>query len=399
MPRLLPLDYPVRNLARRPLRTALTAGSCALVAALLASTAAFVRGLSSSAASQGREDVGIVLSRVAGLDVLRSTVGAGVAEELSASVDGVARPGGIPAVSPEIHVGTRLRLGPAPPEGAPDPRYEGFVRGVSERAFLVHDAVTIVEGAPPGPGEVLVGRLVPQKLGLPEQRFAIGETLRFENGEFRISGRFAAPGTTIESELWAQVQDLKSLTRRDDVSAVFVRLERPEDFARLDLFTRRRLDLELNAVRSVTYYAELAAWFGPIQALAWVLAAMMAAAAMFGAANTLNAAVQDRVRELATLRAVGYGSPALVLALVQEGVLLAAAGGLVGLAVARFFVEGAAVGIAMGAFPRSASPWALSAWRSARRRCSPPPPPCSRSARSRHSPRRCASRGFPWPPR
>ena len=350
MPRVLPFDYAARNLLRRPLRTALTAGSCALVAALIASTTAFVQGLGGSAASQGREDVGIVLSRVAGTDVLRSTVAAGVAQELAATVRGIARPGGIAAVSPEIHVGTRLRLGPTPRADEVDRVYEGFVRGVTREAFLVHDAVTIVEGTPPGPGEVLVGRLVPARLGVPAERLAVGERVRFENGEFRVSGRFVAPGTTIESELWAPVQDLKSLTRRDDVSALFVRLERPEDMARLELFAHKRLDLELNAIRSSVYYAELAAWFTPIQALAWVLAAMMAAAALFGAANTLNAAVQDRVRELAALRAVGYRGIALVLALAQEGLVLAALGGLVGLVAARLLVEGAAVQIAMGAF-------------------------------------------------
>ena len=344
MPRVLPLDYAARNLLRRPLRTVLTAGSCALVAALLASTAAFVRGLSGSAASQGRDDVGLLLSRVSETDILRSSTAAGLAEEVAAAVAGIARPGGIPAVSPEIHVGTRIRLA-----DDDEPR-DGFVRAVDPRAFLVHDAVTIIDGRPPGPGEVLVGRLVARQLGVPEERLAIGESLRFENGSFRVSGHFAAPGTTIESELWAPLQDLKAQTRRDDLSTVFVRLEQPEALAQLELFARRRLDLELDAVRSSDYYAALAAWFGPIQALAWVLAAMMAAAATFGAANTLNAAVQDRVRELATLRAIGYGAPALVLALVQEGVVLAAAGGLAGVALARFLVEGAAVGIAMGAF-------------------------------------------------
>ena len=350
MARVLPFDYAVRNLLRRPLRTLLTAGSCALVATLIASTTAFVQGLGGSSSSQGREDVGIVLSRASGTDVLRSTVATGVAQELAASIPGIARPGGIAAVSPEIHVGTRLRLGPAPPEGEADPAYVGFVRGVSREAFLVHDAVTIVEGRPPGPGEVLVGRLVPARLGVPAERFAVGEWVRFENGEFRVSGRFVAPGTTIESELWAPVQDLKSLTQRDDVSALFVRLERPEDVARLELFTHKRLDLELSAIRSSVYYAELAAWFTPIQILAWVLAAMMTAAVLFGAANTLNAAVQDRVRELAALRAVGYRGVALVLALVQEGLVLAALGGLIGLVMARLLVEGAAVQIAMGAF-------------------------------------------------
>jgi hypothetical protein len=349
----LPFDYAARNLLRRPLRTALTTASCALVALLLTTTAAFVDGIAGSAASQGRDDVGIVLSRVAGSDVLRSTVGSAVAPEIAAAVDGIARPGGVPAVSPEIHVGTQVRLGPVPSgesSGAPDPTHEGFVRGVTEAAFLVHDAVTIVSGAPPGPGEVLVGRLVPERLGVPAELMAVGQLVRFENGVFRVSGHFVAPGTTIESELWAPLQDLKSFTRRDDVSAVFVRLEQPEDMAQLELFARRRLDLELDAIRSTDYYAELAAWFTPIQVLAWVLAAMMTAAALFGAANTLNAAVQDRGRELAALRAIGYRGSVLVLALVQEGLVLAATGGLIGLVLARSLVEGVAVGIAMGAF-------------------------------------------------
>lgn len=359
MPRFLPIDYAVRNLARRPLRTALTAGSCALVAALFAATAAFVGGLSKSAASQGRADVGILLSRVSESDVLRSTVPAGAAAEVAAAVEGIARPGGVPAVSPEIHVGTHLRLGAAPAEGASDPHHEAFVRGVTERALLVHDAVTIVDGAPPGPGEVLVGRLVPESLGLDPARFAIGETLRFENGSFRVCGHFVAPGTTIESELWAPLTDLRSLTRREDASALFVRLERPEDLGRLELFAQRRLDLELNAIPSTVYYAELAAWFAPIQALAWVLAAMIAGAALSGAANTLNAAVADRTRELAALRALGYRGAALVLALVLEGLLLAAAGGLAGLVLARALVQGATVGIAMGAFELEIGPRAV----------------------------------------
>jgi putative ABC transport system permease protein len=86
---------------------------------------------------------------------------------------------------------------------------------------------------------------------------------------------------------------------------------------------------------------------------------MMTAAALFGAANTLNAAVQDRVRELAALRAVGYRGIALVLALAQEGVVLSALGGLVGLVLARLFVGGAAVRIAMGTFQLEIGPSAV----------------------------------------
>lgn len=353
MPRLLPFDYGVRNLARRPLRTLLTGLSSALVAALFASTAAFVRGIERSQTNAGRPDVAILLSRVAQGDVLRSTVSSAVPELVASALSQLARPGGVAAVSPEIHMGTNLRL-----EG--ERAYPTFVRGVDERAFLVHDAVTLVEGRPPGPNEVLVGRLVPERLGLDPSQFAIGSTLRFESGSFRVCGRFAAPGTTIESELWAPVQDLKRLTRRDDVSAVFVRFDDAErGFAELDLFTRRRLDLELAALRSEDYYRALAAWFGPIRMLAWVLAALIGAAALAGGANTLNAAVQDRVRELATLRALGYPARALAVALAQESLVLAAAGGIAGLLLARLVVSGATFGIAMGAFRLEVGPEAV----------------------------------------
>ena len=86
---------------------------------------------------------------------------------------------------------------------------------------------------------------------------------------------------------------------------------------------------------------------------------MMGGAALFGGANTLNAAVQDRVRELATLRAIGYRSRALAWSLLQESLVLAAAGGLAGLSLARFALAGAAVRIAMGAFTLNIGPVAV----------------------------------------
>lgn len=359
MRRRLPFDYAVRNLGRRPVRTLLSGASSALVAALFVATAAFVGGLSSGFGRAGQEDVVILLSRVSEGDLLRSTVPAALPGIIAAEVEDVARPGGVPAVSPEIHMGTSLRLGPAPPDGADDRAHQVFVRGVTERAFLVHDAVTLVEGRLPGPSEVLVGRVVPKQLGLDPALFAVGRELRFEGGVFTVSGTFAAPGTTVESELFAPLQDLRSLTRREDSSAVFVRVAEPAAAAELALFAQRRIDLELVAVPSVEYYGALAAYFGPIRALAWVLAAMMAGAALFGGANTLSAAVQDRLRELATLRAIGYPARAIAASLLQESLVLAAAGGLCGLALARLALAGAAVRIAMGAFTLEIGPEAV----------------------------------------
>lgn len=350
--RTLPFDYAIRNLGRRPMRTLLTGLSSALVAALLVATTAFVRGLGGTFSGAAQSDTAILLSTVAERDVVRSTVTAGLPELVSASVPGVRQVGGVPAISAEIHMGTNLRLGEGPDAPGAEP-LAGFVRGVTERAFLVHEAVTLLDGRPPRTGEVIVGRLAAAQLGVPEAELAVGRKLRFEGATFEIVGRFAAPGTTIEAEIWTPLAELRGLTKRDDSSVVFVRMESAAGFPDLELFTRRRLDLELTMIPSSTYYRELSDYFAPIRSMAWAMAALIVAGALFGGANTLNAAVQDRLRELAALRAVGYSGLALVRSLAQESLVLAAGGGLVGLLLARVFLAGSSVRIAMSAFSLS----------------------------------------------
>ncbi len=353
----LPLDYAIRNLARRPLRTILTGFASTLVALTTAGAAAFVHHLEGSFANAGDPHVGILLSRVSEGDVLRSTVSAATGDLVIADVPGVVRIGEVSAVSSEIHMGTNLRLGRAAP--APDPFYLATVRGITNQAFLVHDRVTITAGRPPGPGEVLVGRLAGEKMGTPSSALAIGEVVRFENSQFVISGIFSAPGTTLEAEIWAPLAELRGLTKRDDSSAVFVRLNHPGDFSDLEVFARRRLDLELTALPSLDYYRELADYFEPIRGLAWLMALLIGAAVLATGANTLAATVQDRSSELATLRTLGYSGAALVRSLASESLVLAAGGGLLGLLGARFLVTGSAFRIGMTALEIEVGPVAL----------------------------------------
>ena len=345
MARRLPIDYAVLNLARRPLRTGLTAGSSALVAALLVATAAFVGGLSTTFAAAARDDTAILVSRVAERDVVRSTVVTGLDRIVEANVPGVV------LASSEIHMGTAVVLA----DGA---TYPAFARGVTEAAYRAHDAVTVVEGRLPGPGEVMVGRLAASQMGADEELLAVGGTLSVEGAEHAIVGRFAAPGTTIEAEIWTPLGPLRGLAQRDDDSAVFVRME-STDLARLELFAARRLDLELEVIPTRVYYGELVEYFAPIRASAWALAALIALAAVFGGANTLNAAVTDRAREIATLRAMGYPPAAIVRSLTVESLLVACAGGVVGLVLARLVLAGAAVRIAMSAFALRVDPTAV----------------------------------------
>jgi putative ABC transport system permease protein len=334
----LPLDYAIRNLMRHPLRTLLTAGASALVTALLVATTSFVRGLDGTFSGAAQSDTAILLSSVAQRDVVRSSISAGLGELVGASVPGVV------ATSGEIHMGTSVRL------GAEDgPIYPGFVRGVSDEAYSIHEAVTVTSGRLPHTGEVLVGRLAASQMGVDPSALSLGEVLWIESSPFEIVGTFSAPGTTLEAELWTPVAPLRGIVQRDDDSVLFVRMA-SSDFADLSLFTARRLDLELVMIPTAVYYRELTDYFGPIRSMAWALAVIIAGAALFGGANTMGAAVQDRMRELATLRAVGYSGWHLARSLAQESVLLACAGGLAGLMVARFALDGTSVGLAMSAF-------------------------------------------------
>jgi ABC-type lipoprotein release transport system permease subunit len=225
----------------------------------------------------------------------------------------------------------------------------GLVRGVTPSALLVRRRVQVLEGRWPGPGEVLVGRLATTKLGRRADALTVGRTLRFEDRDWRVSGRFASAGSALESELWCPLEDLQQAMKRQDLSLVALTLE-PGGAGEVDEFCKERLDLELQATPETTYYQSLRKHYGPVRALAWLMACLVAGAGVFAGLNAMYGAVVGRVRELATLQALGFSRRAIALSLVQEGTLLAAAGSLLAAVFALLVVNGAAVRFTMGAF-------------------------------------------------
>jgi ABC-type antimicrobial peptide transport system permease subunit len=344
MMRLLPLHHAIRNVSRRPVRSLLLLIASGVVTGLLVATSAFVRSLEASNLGAAPPNTAILISTSAMGDIVRSAMSPAVADLAAADVPGVVRSGNVPASSPEIHMGTELRL-PNDPE-----TYQAFVRGVTERAFLVHESVTLVAGRLPGPSEALVGRLAADKCGLPTAALKLGTTIHVEGGSFRVAGVFAAPGTTVESEIWLPLSALQGLIQRNDCSCVFVRVSSRDDLADVDLFAKRRLDLELVAVPAQQYYAELTAYFDPILALAWTMTVLISIAATTAGANTVIASVQGRIRELATLRAIGFRGSALAVSVLQETLTLGMAGALLGLLAARLLLGHVSVSMAMTAF-------------------------------------------------
>ncbi len=125
---------------------------------------------------------------------------------------------------------------------------------------------------------------------------------------------------------------------------------RDDPFANLDLFCKERLDLELQAMQETEYYASLQKDYGPVRWLAWLVVLLVSGAGVFAGLNTMYGSVIGRIPELSTLQTIGFVRRAIVVSLIQEGLLLAAAATLLAALLSLVFVNGAAVRFTMGAF-------------------------------------------------
>lgn len=340
---LLPWEYGVRNLARRPLRTTLTLVALATVVMLVFVVVGFIRGLERSLALSGDEDVVLVYSVNSEENIENSSIAARTPTLIAASFDSVINRYGVTHVSPELYLGTRVRTASGG-EGF------GLVRGVTRAAPLVRRSVQLIEGDWPAAGEVMVGRLAAAKLGSSDDAMGIGESVEFEGRQWKIVGRFAAGGSAYESELWCQLHDFQSATQRQDLSLVAMLLAPGRSLAEFELFCKERTDLELRAIGETTYYAALQQHYKPVRLLAWLVVVLVSGAGIFAGLNMMHGAVAGRIREIATLQAIGFRRRAILVSLIQEGVLLAAAGSLLSGVIALTLFNGVAVRFTMGAF-------------------------------------------------
>lgn len=346
---MLPLSYAIRNLFRDKVRLLQTVGGSALVVLLVMAAMALNGGMNSVLAASGSERNVILLGAGSEESVQRSEVAEKAAGIAAASVAGVSEEMGVPAVSTEIHYMAFVELMDGRKE-------QGLYRGVTPEALMVHPELRLIEGKFPQAGEVMLGRLAWRKLGFSREDLRVGTGLRLEGAELRVSGIFAAPGTVMESEIWTTLGDLRMLAQRDSVSCVVLRMDDPADYSEADLFAKQRLDLELSALRESDYYARLTAFFRPLRVMTWITAALIAAGAVFGGLNTLYAAFASRIREMATLQAIGFGRRALLLSLVQESTMACLSGALVASVVAVFFLDGITVPFSIGAFTLEVTP-------------------------------------------
>lgn len=326
------------------MRTLLTLSGLTTVIVLVFIVIGFIRGLEHSLTASGDPQVAVLFSLGMGENLEYSSIPMRSSELVAASVAEIKEFNDRKYVSPELYLGTQIEV--------PDQNQSsmGLVRGVTQSALLVRRQVELESGAWPEPGEVLIGTLVATKLGLTEQQLAIGRTVLLEGRTWRISGTFSAADSAFESEIWCRLDELQQAMKRQDLSLVAVTMNSPADFPDLDLFCKERLDLELQALREIDYYQGLKKDYGPIRMLAWLVVFLVSGAGVFAGLNTLYGAVVGRTRELSTLQTLGFLRRAIVISLIQEGVLLSTAASLIAALIAVFLINGVAVRFTMGAF-------------------------------------------------
>lgn len=233
---------------------------------------------------------------------------------------------GKPIVSAELVVVANL------PKKSTGTDANAEVRGVGPQAWELRPNFRIVEGRKftPGLREMVVGKGARQQFSGLEP----GATIKLNNQQWTIVGVFES-GDAHESELQGDVDTVSAAYRRQGFQSVTVRLTSPEalDAFKASLASDPRLKVE--ARTTLDYYtAQSEGLTKVIRIVGITIATIMAIGAIFGALNSMYAAVATRAREIATLRAIGFRSPPVVVSVMLETMLLALFGGLLGAFVA-----------------------------------------------------------------
>ena len=301
------------------------------VVAVLVAMLSMGRGFQATVAGTGDETTAIVLRGGSQAEtnsvILRDQL------PLIASLPGIARDAeGRPLASPELSQVISL------PSLADGTDVNVQFRGIGEQAWAVHEAVKIVEGRKFNTGlrEIVVGRGAKGQF----RGLEVGNAIRLGNQDWTVVGVFSSDGA-YDSEIWTDAQTLANTYNRGAWQLVSVRTEGKAGFERFKEAMTADPRLKLDVETTQAYYAKQSGQLnGLLTILGTVIGAIMAVGAVFGALNTMYAAVAGRAREIATMRAIGFRGLPVVMGVMLETMLLALVGGLLGGALAWLVFNG-----------------------------------------------------------
>jgi putative ABC transport system permease protein len=214
------------------------------------------------------------------------------------------------------------------------------LRGVSPEAFKVHQKLKIVEGRNIqfGKNEIIAGRAAANQF----VNLNVGTTLKWGESTWTLVGIFDDGGSVSESELWCDVKVLQPAYRRgNSYQSVYARLTSPDAYQQLKDSLTSNPQVTVTPMKASDYYgSQTEVLQGIIRTIGGIIAVLMGIGAVFGAVITMYTAVASRTREIATLRALGFGSIPVVVSVLVESILLGIVGGVIGGAIAWLAFDG-----------------------------------------------------------
>jgi putative ABC transport system permease protein len=315
-------SYNLRSMIVRKGTAAMTAGGIAMVVAVFVMTLAIAQGFRATLVASGSPQNSIVLRKGATAESVSGLARTDV--PLIENLPQVARAADSrPLASPELVVAIALpRQTDNQPANVP-------VRGVGPKAFEVRDTLKFVEGRQfaQGTREINVGRLAVGRF----KGLTLGSDVKFGAATWNVVGIFTADDAAFESELWGDVDLMMPAFQRPGYQSMTVKLADPSMFDSFKATIEGDPRLYLRPQREQDYYAEQSqAMTTVIRVFGTFVTLILSIGAMFGAMNTMYAAVAYRTREIGTLRALGFSRFRIVTAFLAESVALALVGGVLG---------------------------------------------------------------------
>ena len=238
---------------------------------------------------------------------------------------GVARVNGVPVVTSEVVVVAPFPLRTT----GTDANVQ--IRGVSANVLTVRKMVKIVQGRmfSPGLSELIAGR----NASSTYSGLTVGNKVTFGGGTWTVVGIFDAGGSAFDSEVWCDSRILSDVYKRPNniFQSVTVHLTSPDAFQGFKDAVVKDPRLDVDVSREIDYYAKQSQMMTRlITVLGGLVAAVMGIGAVFGALNTMYSAVSERGREIAVMRALGFGAVAVVFSFLVEALLISFVGGAIG---------------------------------------------------------------------
>ena len=319
----IPVIYNLRSVRARWTSAIVAVLGIAGTVGVFVAMLSLARGFKATLVSSGSADNAIIMRAGATSEM---TGGVTISDvKIVQDAPGIARSSDGPLVTPEV-----VLVAPIPLiSTGTDANVQ--VRGVSKNVLQIRKNIKVVQGRmfSPGLAEIVVGK----NANASYTGLTLGNTIGLGSVRWLIVGIFDAGGSAFDSEIWGDAHLIGPAYNRPDTffQSITVHLASTGSLEQLKDALTADPRLNVDVTREIDYYSKQSTRLTTlITVLGGLVAAIMAIGAVFGALNTMYSAIAERGREIATMRAIGFGGPSVVFSFVIEALLIAFVGGLIG---------------------------------------------------------------------